>query len=147
MKLTYHPLPDEEVIRIACEGTVSLRGAPSGSDPLQDLLGPHCFRHKVVLNLERAEGMDTSGLAWLINLVGRFKHTSGKVVLYGAAMPVRQMLDVLGLAGEVPIATTEHLAIELASGPTAGGDDARPAGGLIRPPAGAFIGKPTTDVG
>jgi len=117
MKLTYIPLSNDDIIRVVGTGPISTRGLPPTADPLLELLGPHCYRHKVILNLETADGIDTSGLAWLVRLIARFAQSTGKLGLYGAPPVVRHMLDVLGLAAEVPIATNEQAAIALVLSP------------------------------
>src|SRR5262245_34503580 len=98
MKLTYKPLDNDDVVRVVCEGLLSTRGTPPTSDPLLELLGPHCYRHKVVLNLERTDGTDTSGLIWLMRVVGRFAQGGGRLVVYGFSPSFRHMVEVLGLS-------------------------------------------------
>src|SRR5262249_26682741 len=112
MKLTYKPLSNDEILRVACEGSLSVRAQPRGSDPLLDLLGPHCYRQKVVLNLERADGVDTSGLMWLIRVVTKFDQGGGRLAVYGFSPNFRNMLEVLGMTGMVTLASSEQLAIQ-----------------------------------
>src|SRR6516162_7175399 len=101
MKLTYRPLSNEEVLRVACEGHVSVRGTPPGSEPLLELLGPHCYRQKVILNLERSDGVDTSGLMWLVRVATKFASGGGRLAVYNFSANFRNMLDVLGMSGTV----------------------------------------------
>jgi anti-anti-sigma regulatory factor len=143
MKLTYRPLANEEVLRVACEGQVSVRGTPSGSEPLLELLGPHCYRQKVVLNLERAEGVDTSGLMWLVRVATKFTSGGGHLAVYGFSPNFRNMLDVLGMAGTVALATSEHAAIETVSRTESAHSD----NGNARPIPRAFSAPPHSDIG
>jgi anti-anti-sigma regulatory factor len=117
MKLTYKPLPNDEVLRVVCEGLVSVRGRPPKSDPLHELLGPRCYKQKVVLNLERAEGVDTSGLTWLVRVAGQFAAGGGRLAVYGFSPTVRHTLEVLGMVGTIPLASSEALAIETVGKP------------------------------
>jgi hypothetical protein len=112
MKLSYRPLANEEVLRVACEGHVSVRGTPPGSEPLLELLGPHCYRQKVILNLERSDGVDTSGLMWLVRVATKFASGGGRLAVYNFSANFRNMLDVLGMSGTVAMATSEAAAIE-----------------------------------
>jgi len=115
MKLTYNPLVNDEILRVSCQGVLSVRDLPKGSEPLLDLLGPRCYRQSVILNLERADGVDTSGLMWLVRTVVQFGPAGGKLVVYGFSPLFRNMLEVLGLTGLVNLAASEQLAIETAT--------------------------------
>jgi anti-anti-sigma regulatory factor len=135
MKLTYRPLSNEEILRVVCEGQISTRGKPPSSEPLLELLGPHCYRQKVILNLERTDGTDTSGLMWLVRLATKFTQHGGRLIVYGFGPSFRNMLDVLGMIGTVSLVTSEQIAIETASKP---GDSTAEGNGTPRPVARAY---------
>jgi anti-anti-sigma factor len=117
MKLTLLPLQNDDVIRVRCEGPVSLRELGSGAaDPLQTLLGPHCYGHKVLLSLERTQNIDTSGIAWLMRCSHRFGQSRGALVLYQVPPTVTDILDFLRLSALLRIAATEPAAREMALG-------------------------------
>jgi hypothetical protein len=107
MKLTLLPLENDEVIRVRCDGPVTLRQADGQTDPLQILLGPHCYTHKVLLNLERSPTIDTSGICWLVRSQARFNQSRGAFVLYSVPPTVTDMLDFLNIRAELRIAETE----------------------------------------
>ncbi len=133
MKLTYQPLKNDEVLRVVCEGLVSLRGKPvAGSDPLLELLGPHAYRQRVILNLEKTDGIDTSGLVWLVRLVTRFGQAGGRLVVYGFSPNFRNTLEVLGMNGSIVTAASEQLAIEAVSRPADSGSNPAPDNGTVR---------------
>jgi anti-anti-sigma regulatory factor len=140
MKLTYQPLKNEEVLRVVCEGSVSLRGLPKGTEPLLDLLGPHCYRQKVILNFERTDGVDTSGLTWLVRVATRFNSSGGSLTVYGFSATFRNMLDILGMTGTVALASSEQLAIDSVSRPT--GSDSLTENGAPRQGLRTFPGSP-----
>ena len=140
MKLSYQPLPNDDVLRVACQGVVSVRGLPRGSEPLLELLGPHCYRQKVILNLERADGVDTSGLMWLVNAANRFNPAGGRLVVYGFSPLFRNMLEVLGLTAMIHLASSEAVAIEAVCRPQDPTDNGQPRA-LPR----AFNSRPATD--
>jgi anti-anti-sigma regulatory factor len=119
MKLTYKPLANDEILRVTAEGVVSLRGKPANTDPLLELLGPHCYRSRVILSMERADGVDTSGIIWLVRTANRFTPDRGRFVVYGVSPVVRQMLDILGMSGLVPTAANEQHAVDAVVKPTA----------------------------
>jgi anti-anti-sigma regulatory factor len=114
MKLTLLPLQNDDVIRVRCEGLVSLRGLDRDSEPLQTLLGPHCASHKVLLNLDRAQGIDTSGIVWLIRAGDRFRQAGGVLVLFSLPPTVSDVLAFLRLTPLFRIAPGEAAALEMA---------------------------------
>jgi anti-anti-sigma factor len=138
MNLTLLPLQNDEVIRIRCDGDVTLRGLASGSDPLEALLGPRYFGQKVLLNLEKAQAIDTSGLSWLLRVQDRFRQSNGRLVLVALPPRVTQMLDFLRLTPLLTTAPTEAAALaSAAEGPPAAGKNGpREPGGQPSPPAG-----------
>jgi hypothetical protein len=117
MQLTLLPLQNDDVIRVRCEGSVSLRDQGGGpTDPLQALLGPHCYSHKVLLNLERTQTIDTSGIAWLVRNNQRFAQTRGSLVLFAIPPTVMDVLEFLRLPPLLRIAANEPAAREMALG-------------------------------
>lgn len=116
MKLSLLPLHNDDVIRIRCDGPISLRGSEPPGEPLQGLLGPHCFSLKVLLNLERAQGIDTSGVSWLVRDLNRFRAAKGKLVLYSVPPLVSSVLDFLHLISMFHMAANEVVAREVLLG-------------------------------
>jgi hypothetical protein len=117
MKLTLLPLQNDDVIRVRCEGPISLRELGSGAtDPIQTLLGPHCYSHKVLLSLERTQTIDTSGIAWLMRSAHGFGQARGAFVLYAVPPTVTDVLDFLRLTALLRIAANEPAAREMALG-------------------------------
>jgi anti-anti-sigma regulatory factor len=114
MKLTMLPLQKDDVIRIRSEGQISQREV---EDPLLVLLGPNCFTHRVVLNFDRAPGINTSGLCWLIGSQKRFALAGGKFVLTGVPPVVLDVLDFLRLTPMLHIAADEQEACKMLGEP------------------------------
>jgi anti-anti-sigma regulatory factor len=108
-------LPEKDkMVHVRCDGPLSLAGSGADTDPLQELLGPHCFDLNVLLNLEHAQGIDTSGLVWLMRAHKNFARRTGKLVLYSVPPLVSALLDTLRLTNELDIAAGETGARELA---------------------------------
>jgi anti-anti-sigma regulatory factor len=135
MKLSLLPLQNDEVLRVRCEGALTLRRREGTGDPLQSLLGPHCYSHKVLLNLERAQDIETSGISWLMNTSDRFAQARGTLVLYAVPPTVGDILDFLRLTPLLRVAATEGEALETA---LAG---ASPAERKLAPPEDGPFGK------
>jgi anti-anti-sigma regulatory factor len=114
MKLTLMPVRNDNVIRVRSEGSVSRR---SPEDPLQTLLGPHCYTHKVLLNVDQSQGIDTSGVCWLVSSHKRFAQVGGKLVLYDVPPVVLDFLNFLRLTPMLHIAANEQAACEMVLSP------------------------------
>jgi anti-anti-sigma regulatory factor len=114
MKLTLLPLQNDEVVRIRCDGRITLQGVAANGDPLETLLGPHCYTLKVLMSLQHTQGIDTSGVSWLMREIKKFEQSHGRLVLYAVPPVVVQMLDFLRLTPSVPIASSDVAAREWA---------------------------------
>lgn len=112
MKLTLLPVQKDNVIRVRAEGQVSHRET---EDPLLALLGPNCFTHQVLLSLDRASGIDTSGLCWLVGSQKRFTQAGGRLVLIAVPPVVLDVLDFLRLTPMLDMAADEQEGCALAS--------------------------------
>ena len=110
MKLTLLPLQKDDVIRVRCDGPVSRQ---EGRDPLQDLLGPHCYGHRVLLSLERSQAVHTSGISWLMRSQKQFQEAGGKLVICAVPPVVADVLTFLRLTPMLNIAATEHAGCDL----------------------------------
>jgi ABC-type transporter Mla MlaB component len=97
MNLSLLPLNTDNIFRVRCDGPVSLRGQPGGTDPLEALLGPKCFAHKILLSLEGSQSIDTSGIAWLMRTHNAFTQAGGTLVLHDVPLTVLDLLEVLRL--------------------------------------------------
>lgn len=111
MKLTLLPLRGDNVIRVRCEGNVTLRGQEGGGDPLEALVGPRCFSQTVLFDLEKAQGIDTSGISWLMRTHDRFRQSGGRLVLLAMPPLVTQALDFLHLTAQLTTAANEAAAL------------------------------------
>jgi anti-anti-sigma factor len=109
MKLTLLPLEKDDLLRIACEGSIA-RLLDQERDPLRDLLGPNCYSRRVLLNMERVQSVDTSGITWLLSVVERFGRDNGRVVFYMVPPIVTQVLDFMRLTDTLPLAASEQSA-------------------------------------
>ena len=116
MKLSLLPLQNDDLVRVCCDGTVSLDGHGPEADPLEELLGPYCFTLKVLLDLEKVDTIDTTGLTWLIRNHKKFQESGGRLVLYNVPPLVIQVISFLRLTPHLPIAPTEEAAREMALG-------------------------------
>lgn len=107
MKLTMLPFDHDDLIRVQCEGQLSLIGHAPTVDPLVQILGPRGFSRKVLMDLHQARGADTSGIAWLSRTTDRFHQNGGRFVMFAVPPIVEQIVTVLGLAQHFVATLTE----------------------------------------
>ena len=97
MHLTLLPLQADDVLRVRLDGPITLRFAGPGEEPLQALLGPNCYGHKMELDCGGARCIDTSGLSWLTLLTHNFRAAGGQLVLSHVPPAVLDVFRFLGL--------------------------------------------------
>jgi ABC-type transporter Mla MlaB component len=114
MKLTLLPLENDNLIRVKCEGPITSPHLTSDKDPLEALLGPHCYTHRVLMNLEKVRSIDTGGVCWLLRLQKHFQANQGRIVLYLVPGVVSDVLDIMRLTPLLHIALDEAAAREMA---------------------------------
>jgi anti-anti-sigma factor len=104
MKLKLLPLGGDTLFRLQAEGELDWRPDSEADDPLVSLLGPHCFGHKILLNLEHVPYINSGGVCWLLHAQKRFQEAGGKFVLYRVPPLVLDVLGVLHLTAMLCIA-------------------------------------------
>ena len=107
---------DNAVVRLRCEGQISQSNFQPGVDPIESLLGYGCFAKKVLLNLEKTEYIDWSGISWLIVCHKNFLKNGGKLVLHTIPPMVYQALQWLRMPLILHLADDENTARALALG-------------------------------
>jgi anti-anti-sigma factor len=102
-------LADEpDFLQVQCAGDVSLPDFRPENDPLGKLLGPQVYSRRVLLNMEKTDYLDTSGVSWLISCHERCHQEGGALVLYAIPLRVRYVLQLLRM--EHLLHTTADLA-------------------------------------
>jgi anti-anti-sigma regulatory factor len=117
MKVTLLPLEADNLIKVKCEGPITSPHLTSDRDPLEALLGPLCYKHRVIMNLEKVRSIDTGGVCWLLRLQKQFTAHQGRLVLYVLPGVMMNVLEVLRLTRHLRIATDEDAARDMAAQP------------------------------
>ncbi len=112
--LTYLPLTDDGLLRVGCDGPLSLRGRPLDSEPLRELLGPRAYSETVLLSLEKVGVAETSGVSWLFQVGEKFAGGGGRLVVYSVPPPVLSLIKLLEMELPFRLASTEVDARDLA---------------------------------
>jgi anti-anti-sigma factor len=115
MKLSL--LADEgDMVRVRCEGEVRDVRYQIQGDPMEQVLGPGCFTRQVLLDLERTDYIDSSGISWLIVTHKHFKQGGGRLVLHSLPPRVSQVLHFLHMNLVFQVAADEQAARALVKG-------------------------------
>ncbi len=102
------------VIRLDCEGHIS--GGMSGENPIEEMVGIGCYGSRVLLNLERATSINSTGVAWLVRCHKNFEQAGGTLVLHTIPPTIDHVLRLLNMPALLRIAPDESQALALVAG-------------------------------
>jgi anti-anti-sigma regulatory factor len=86
---------EKDLLYLTCQGAISLPDFQPDKEPLGKLLGPEVYSRRLLLNLEQASLLDTSGISWLIYCHETCGRSGGILVLYAIPRRVRYVLQLL----------------------------------------------------
>ncbi len=116
MKLRLRSEEAGGVCRIRAEGEIRSVEEPRDPRDLQELLGPACYRRKVLLDLQDAPHIDSSGVSWLVHIHKGCRAAGGMLILHSAPPAVLAVLRLLGMDRRLHLAADERAARALAAG-------------------------------
>jgi len=87
----------DDVVKISVAGRITQKELSPLHDPLGDLLGPGTWNKTVMLDLSKAEYVDSSGIGWLLSCHKRFRGGGGRLVLHSLPPVVSNVVRVLKL--------------------------------------------------
>src|SRR5439155_15502837 len=84
---------DGNVVRVQCEGEISQVKFQLNDNPLESLVGPTVYTRKLLMNLDRVDFLDSSGISWLVVSHKHFQQHGGLLVLYSVPPRIHQVLQ------------------------------------------------------
>jgi|SRR6516164_6573969 anti-anti-sigma factor len=102
------------VCQIRAEGEIRSVEEPRNLQDIEELLGPQCYRRKVLLDLEDVRHIDSSGVSWLLHLHKRNQDAGGVLILYSIPTAVMAVLKLLGVQHHLNLVADERAARALA---------------------------------
>jgi len=105
-----------EICRIRAEGDIRAVEEPRDPREIEELLGPQCYRRPILLDLQDAAHIDSSGVSWLIKCHKLCQSEGGKLVLHSIPPSVVGILKMLRLEQVLNMAEDETAASLLAQG-------------------------------
>ncbi len=106
---------DNGVVRMDCSGTITAFQAPEGVDMWQAALGPNGYTLTVLLDLSRADYLDSNGVSWLIIAHKHFVQAGGRLILHSLPRRLQDTVDLLRLPSILAIVANETAARDLLS--------------------------------
>jgi anti-anti-sigma factor len=93
MKLHLTSIESDQVF-VRVEGSVTPGSEGMANDPLEKLLGPRGYSRAIVVNLQKADFIDSSGVAWLLGLNRRTREAGGILGICALPPQVSEVLRV-----------------------------------------------------
>jgi anti-anti-sigma factor len=97
MKLRLRSEEAAGVCQIRAEGEIRSVEEPRDPRDLQELLGPSCYRRKVLLDLQDVPHIDSSGVSWLVHLHKSCRASGGVLILHSVPPTILAVLKLLGM--------------------------------------------------
>ncbi len=107
---------DGNLVRVQCEGEISQVKFQLNDNPLESLVGPEVYKRKLVLNLERVEFLDSSGISWLVVSHKHCQQQGGTLVLHSIPPRIHQVLQFCRMDKLLKLAEDETAANALLAG-------------------------------
>jgi anti-anti-sigma factor len=102
---------DGTVVGLQAEGEISQSAFVDDQDPLAAVLAPvGGFGRKVIINLERTQFIDSSGIGWLLASNKRFVEAGGRLAFYLVPPLINQVLQMVKLPLIMPFVADEAAA-------------------------------------
>ncbi len=102
------------VCQIRAEGEIRSIEEPGDLRAIEQILGPQCYRRKVLLNLEQVPHIDSSGVSWLIHFHKSSQTAGGMLILYSVPPGVMAVLKLLQMHQYLNLVADERAARALA---------------------------------
>jgi anti-anti-sigma factor len=97
MKLRLRSEEAAGVCEIQADGEIRSVAEPRDLQNIEEVLGPQCYRRKVLLDLQHTAHIDSSGVCWLVHFHKSSQSAGGMLIIYSVPPAVMSVLKLLGL--------------------------------------------------
>ena len=104
------------ICRIQTEGEIRFSEQSRDPDQVEVLLGPDCYRRKILLDLQNTPYIDSSGVSWLVNFHKHCQESCGILVLHSVPPSIMAILKLLHMDRYLHIVEDEPAARAVALG-------------------------------
>ena len=98
------------VVRLACSGTITTFEAAERVDMWLAALGPEGYAETVLLDLSKADYLDSNGVSWFILAHLHFLMYGGRLILHSLPPRLQQTVELLELPSVLDIVADETAA-------------------------------------
>jgi anti-anti-sigma factor len=102
--------------RLQTEGEIRLSEQPRDPQLLESLLGPDCYRRKILLDLQNTPYIDSSGVSWLVNFHKHCHDAGGILVVHSVPSSIMAILKLLHIDRYLNLVEDEPAARTMAQG-------------------------------
>ncbi|TWT32019.1 STAS domain-containing protein [Blastopirellula retiformator] len=107
---------DENIVQVAVSGRVTQDGSMRETEPLSALIGIDAYQRTVLLNMQEADIIDSSGVGWLLTCHKQFEEAGGKLILFNMPPIVANVFKLMRLDNFFHIVANGEVAMQLAKG-------------------------------
>jgi anti-anti-sigma factor len=104
------------ICQIRADGEIRSVEEPRDLRQIEEILGPNCYRRKILFDLQLSPHIDSSGVSWLVHLHKTSHTRGGMLILYSVSPGVLAVLKLLGLQQYFHLVADERAARALALG-------------------------------
>ena len=115
MKLTLQAAGGD-IVRVRCEGLITYELDGAQANPLEELLGMGCYSNIIVVNLERATQINSTGVAWLVRCHRYCQEAGGRFVIHSIPPMVDHVLRLLNMPRLLHMTKDEDAALSMIAG-------------------------------
>jgi anti-anti-sigma factor len=104
---------EDDLVHVQITGKITQENIGIAGDPLLDLLGAGVYDRNVLLNMSKADFVDSSGVSWLLTLHKHFKDGAGQMILHSIPQLIMNVFKVLNMHLVFQIAETQQQAVKM----------------------------------
>ncbi|EAQ80962.1 STAS domain-containing protein [Blastopirellula marina] len=107
---------DGDVVQVAVSGRVTQDGSTRETEPISALIGLDAYQRTVLLNMQEADIIDSSGVGWLLTCHKRFNEANGKLIMFNMPQIVANVFKLMRLDSFFHIVANGEAAMRMAQG-------------------------------
>lgn len=101
------------LVQVRCQGNIIVPDYGANGEPFARLLGENIYERTVLLDMDDATFLDTSGVTWLVSAHRNFENAGGRLILHTLPPRVRSVLRLLSLESVLHTAADAPAALGL----------------------------------